>query len=49
MSMLDLRLAQARILTLVWEKTAARVGRAAATAILTEALEGLAVQSRLRL
>ncbi len=38
MSMLDLRLAQARVLALVWEKTAARVGRASATAILTEAL-----------
>lgn len=38
MSMLDLRLAQARILTLVWERTAARVGRDAATAILAEAI-----------
>lgn len=38
MSMLDLRLAQAQILTLVWEQTAARFGRDEATAILAAAL-----------
>lgn len=38
MSMLDLRLAQARILALVWERTAARFGPDAASAILTGAL-----------
>lgn len=38
MSMLNLRLAQAQILTLVWEQTAARFGRDEASAILAAAL-----------